>query len=102
MAKRRGAGRLDSAAAAIGGSLGRVAAKVEALKKQREEIAAELRELISTARRMLNDLGAETATFQRRVKKVVRRRRRRKFTAAQRAAISRRMKALWAKRRSGR
>jgi len=48
VAKRRGAGRLDSAAAAIGGSLGRVAAKVEALKKQREEIAAELRELIST------------------------------------------------------
>jgi mevalonate kinase len=102
VAKRRRTGRLDSAAAAIGGSLGHVAAKVEALKKQREEIAAELRELISTAQGMLNDLGAETATFQRRVKKVVHRRRRRTFTQAQRTEISRRMKALWAKRRSGR
>jgi hypothetical protein len=90
---------LDSAAAAIGGSLGRVAAKVESLKKQREEVAAELRALIGTAQGMLDDLGAETATFQRRVKKVVSGRRRRTFTAAQRAEISRRMKALWAKRR---
>jgi hypothetical protein len=64
-----------------------VTAKAEALNKQREEVAAvvELRELVGPAQGMLDGLCAETATFRRRVTKIVRRRRRRRFTAAQRA-----------------
>ncbi len=61
MAKRRGRGdeRLDHAAQQIGTLLGHVAARVDSWKKQRESIAADVRQVVATGQRLLRELGSD-------------------------------------------
>lgn len=56
---KRGAGNptMDLAAGKIGDLLGKVAARVDSMKQQRAEIAAELDNVISVAQRMKAELG---------------------------------------------
>jgi hypothetical protein len=87
---RRRRSRLDSAATAIGGALGRVAAKVQKLERQRAALAAELRRVIDTADDMLGKLGDGVVVARRRARRAVRkvtRRRRRRLSAQGRANI---------------
>ena len=102
MAQRRRDRSLSSAATVVGGSLGRVAAKVDALKKQRQEVARELRELISTAQAMLADLGDDAVVAGRRARKAVRRvtrKRKRQLSPEGRARLVAAVKKRWAKTR---
>jgi hypothetical protein len=57
---RRGSAKLNAGAETIGTALGRVAAKLDAWKKQRAEIAGDIQKLLRSAQGMLGDLG-ETA-----------------------------------------
>ena len=58
MARRKqGSDVLTSAAVGIGRTLGQVMARVEALKKERHVVAAELRRLVDTGQRLLRELG---------------------------------------------
>ena len=80
--------------------MGRVAAKVDALKKQRQEVARELRELISTAQTMLADLGDDAVVLRRRARKAVRRvtkKRKRQLSPEGRARLVAALKKRWAK-----
>lgn len=56
---KRGAGNpvMNQAAGQIGELLGKVAARVDSMKQQRAEIAAELDNVISVAQRMKAELG---------------------------------------------
>ena len=77
MPTRRRSTRLDSAVTAIGGALGRVAAKVQKLERQRAALATELRRVIDTAEEMLGKLVVARRRARRAVRKVTRRRKRR-------------------------
>jgi hypothetical protein len=103
---RRGRGsRLDLAAESIGGTLGKIAAKVEVLNKERAALAAELRQVIDTAQAMLANLGDYAVVTRRRTKRAVRRvakRRRRRLSAQGRANIIAAAKKRWARVRKGR
>jgi len=55
MAKRN----LNRTAAQVGAALGHFAARIDALKKQREAIAADLRKYVATAEGMLEALGEQ-------------------------------------------
>jgi DNA anti-recombination protein RmuC len=55
---RNGNTAMNDAADKIGSMLGRIAAKVDSVKRQRAEIAAELDHVISVAQRMKQDMGA--------------------------------------------
>jgi hypothetical protein len=57
---------------------------------------------LRAARAALEGTFSAGRTAKKQVAKPAARRRRRKFTAAQRAEISRRMKAAWARRKAGR
>jgi hypothetical protein len=60
MAKKRGvrgSPRLNATAETIGATLGHVAARLDAWKQQRTEIAADIEKLIRSARGMLRDVG---------------------------------------------
>ena len=104
MAKRRRGSRLDSAASAIGGALGRVAAKVQKLERQRAAVASELRQVIDTAQDMLDKLGDYAVVARRRARRAVRkvtRRRTRRLSAQGRANIIAAAKKRWARVRKG-
>jgi hypothetical protein len=64
MAKRRGKGKqrgsdqLNATLEGIGTALGQAAARLDAWKKQRAEIAADLQRILGSAHRMLGDVGA--------------------------------------------
>lgn len=64
---KRGAGNatMDQAAGKIGSLLGKVAARVDSMKRQRAEIAAELDHVISVAQQMKVDLGFAMADARR-------------------------------------
>ncbi len=49
--------KLRQTAEQIGTALGHIAGRVDALKKQRAEIAADIHKLVQSAQAMLNDLG---------------------------------------------
>ncbi|MEZ5318807.1 MAG: hypothetical protein R2752_15515 [Vicinamibacterales bacterium] len=57
MAKRGQGNRTGDTAVTIGKAFGRVAAKVDALKRQRAAVAAEIQSVIHAAQRLLADLG---------------------------------------------
>jgi hypothetical protein len=57
MAKPTGNVTMNQAAGKIGTMLGRIAAKVDAVKRQRAEISAELDHVIAVAQRMKSDIG---------------------------------------------
>jgi ElaB/YqjD/DUF883 family membrane-anchored ribosome-binding protein len=105
VAKRRRSSRLDSAATAIGGALGRVAAKVQKLESQREALVAELQRLSEAAEDMLGDLGDRAVVARRRARRAVRkvtRRRKRRLSAQGRANIIAATKKRWARVRKQR
>jgi hypothetical protein len=58
MAKTKGNQTINEAAGKIGAMLGRIAAKVDHVKRQRAEISAELDHVISVAQQMKSDIGA--------------------------------------------
>src|SRR5690606_9204700 len=60
MAKTRTTGNttMNAAAGKIGSMLGRIAQKVDSVKRQRAEVAAELDHVIAVAQRMKQDMGA--------------------------------------------
>lgn len=58
MARTRGNTTMNTAAATVGSMLGRIASKVDSVKRQRAEIAAELDHVIQVAQRMKADIGA--------------------------------------------
>lgn len=57
MANVRGNSTMNQAAGKIGEMLGRIAAKVDSVKRQRAEISAELDHVIRVAQRMKADMG---------------------------------------------
>jgi hypothetical protein len=59
MAKRRNDGRtaLLATAEGVGTALGHLSARIRTLKQQRAEIAADLQQLLRSARGILDDLG---------------------------------------------
>lgn len=60
--KRRG--RLDRAAREIGTTLGRLATRIDKWRKQRDEIASEVRETVEVGVKMLKELGSEVSGLQ--------------------------------------
>jgi hypothetical protein len=94
-------GELGSTQAkSIGGTLGRVASRVEVLNKQRAALAAELRQVIDTAQAMLANLGDYAVVARRRGRRAVRRvvkSRRRRLSAQGRANIIAAAKKRWAR-----
>jgi hypothetical protein len=64
---RRGTSRLNATAESLGSALGHVAARVEALNRQRAEVAADIRRIIAAGERLLTELGqsAQTAVARR-------------------------------------
>jgi ElaB/YqjD/DUF883 family membrane-anchored ribosome-binding protein len=67
MAKTRGTGQtvMNDTADKIGAMLGRIAAKVDSVKRQRAELSAELDHVIDVAQRMKQDIGAAGPDFKR-------------------------------------
>jgi hypothetical protein len=97
--------RLDSAATAIGGALGRVAAKVQRLERQRAALAAELRRVIDTAQDMLDKVSDGVVIARRRAGRAARkasRQRKRRLSAQGRANIVAAAKKRWAQVRKER
>ena len=56
-ATRRRSRRLDSTAESLGAALGHVAARLDAWKQQRSDIAADIQKVLHSAQTMLGDLG---------------------------------------------
>jgi hypothetical protein len=54
---RRGSKQLNATAESLGSALGHVAARLDAWKRQRAEIAADIQKLLHSAQGMLGDLG---------------------------------------------
>ena len=54
---RAGSKQLNATAESIGSALGRVAAKLDAWKRQRAELAADIQDVLQSAQGMLSDLG---------------------------------------------
>jgi hypothetical protein len=102
---RRRTIRLDTTATAIGGALGRLAAKVQQLERQRAALVAELQRLSEAAEDMLGNLGDGVVVARRRARRAVRkvtRRRRRRLSAQGRANIIAAAKKRWARVRKAR
>ncbi len=70
MARTKGNQTINEAAGKIGAMLGRIAAKVDHVKRQRAEISAELDHVISVAQQMKSDIGAAGPDIQRAGKRV--------------------------------
>ena len=58
---RRGSKQLTATAESLGSALGHVAARLDAWKRQRTEIAADIQQLLQSAQNMLGDLGDEAS-----------------------------------------
>jgi hypothetical protein len=101
MAKRRQRRtRLDSAAVSIGAALGTVAKRMESWRQTRDEISAEIRQLVSAGNRMLEELGRDAGAklaFEVPLPRAKRQGRRKGFKVS--AATRAKLKAAWAKRR---
>jgi ElaB/YqjD/DUF883 family membrane-anchored ribosome-binding protein len=98
----RGRTKLDRSAEAIGRALGHVAARVSTWKKQRDQIAAEIRQVVRTGESLLSDLGHTATRRGRRAVAKVKRTARRgrpvgyKVSAATRAKL----RAAWKRRKA--
>ena len=97
MAKRTGrkGRRLNATAETIGFTLGRIAARIDAWKRHRKEIAAEIQGVVNRAQTMLRDIGHEPAPAGKggRPKRFT-------MSAAARRKISLAAKRRWAERRA--
>ena len=104
MAKRtrKASNRLDSAATTLGTGFGHLAGRIDALKKQRQAVAAELNHLIASARGMLSDLGEEASAGAARVRKARgAKKKKRRLSAKGRANIIAAAKKRWARYHAG-
>jgi hypothetical protein len=104
MAKTRGrkTTTLDSVAIAAGSALGRLAAQIDTLTKQREAITTEIQRYARQAESALKGLAAGRNPFGGTVPKLARKtavRKRRKMSAEARRKISAAQRARWAKRK---
>lgn len=104
MAKTRGrkATTLDSVAIAAGSALGRLAAQIDSLTKQREALTTEIQRYARQAESALKGLAAGRNPFGGTVPKVARKtavRKRRRMSAQARAKIAAAQRARWAKRK---
>ena len=105
MAKTRGrkATTLDSVAVAAGSALGRLAARIDSLTKQREAITSEIQRYARQAESALRGLAAGANPFATPASKTAAMpaapRKRRKMSAAARAKIAAAQRARWAKRK---
>jgi len=104
MAKRNRRGStLNATAQGIGAALGRVAARVEALRHQRQVVADEIRQVLEAAQEMLAELGDEAIVARRRAgrraSKVIKAagRRTRMISAEGRERIAAAQRRRWAK-----
>ena len=59
---RRGSKRLDATAEGLGAALGHIAARLDAWKRQRSEIATDIQQVLHNAQRMMGDLGNEASS----------------------------------------
>jgi ElaB/YqjD/DUF883 family membrane-anchored ribosome-binding protein len=100
MAKRgRPKTRLNAAAEGIGTGLGRLAAKYDALVRQRDALAHELRGYVKHAERLLGNLGQTAAVKVSRTEKQAAKsvkQVKRRFSPAARAKLRAAAKARWA------
>jgi ABC-type transporter Mla subunit MlaD len=99
----RTSNRLDNFAAQLGNLLGTAEKRARTWIGQRQQIAKSLANIRDTANSLLSELGHDAQRAVKRGRKALTtspgRRRRSGMSAAQRAEVSRRMKAYWAKRR---
>jgi ElaB/YqjD/DUF883 family membrane-anchored ribosome-binding protein len=97
--RRRPKTRLTAAAEGIGTGLGRLAARYDALVKQRDELADELRDYVKHAEKLLGNLSQTAALrvsrTKKRAAKTVKQVKRR-FSPAARAKLRAAAKARWA------
>jgi hypothetical protein len=103
MAKRRkprGSATLNATAETIGTALGHVAARVDAWKQQRTEIAADIQRLVRTARGMLADLGQTAGKRVTVVRSAVRSKGGRPKGYKTSEATKRKLRAAWKRRRA--
>ena len=56
-------GKLDAAAREIGTTLGHLATRIEKWRKQRDEIAGEVRQAVEVGRKMLVELGSDVSSL---------------------------------------
>jgi hypothetical protein len=84
---------LNRTAVGIGSALGRVAAKVDRLKRQRHEIAKEIQQVIGAAQQMLADLGGRPGAAAAAPRK-------RKLSAEARERIAEAQRRRWARVRA--
>jgi len=98
--RRRGNPTLNRNAEELGHLLGHVAARVDAWKKQREELASQLSKIVQTANGLMADLGERAAVGRQRAAKTIAGTKRRlsKATRAKMAAAARKR---WALRKAG-
>lgn len=104
MAKTRGrkATTLDSVAIAAGSALGRLAAQIDSLTKQREAITTEIQRYARQAEGALKGLAAGKNPFAGRAPRAAKQaapRKRRTMSAAARRKIGAAQKARWARAR---
>ena len=96
---RRRKNRLNRTAETIGRGLGHLAARYDAWMKQRDELASEIHEYVTTGQKMLADLGRTADRRIRRTRKKsaqVRKKIKRTFSPAARAKLRAAAKARWA------
>ena len=100
MAKTRGRKTtLDSVAIAAGSALGRLAARIDSLTKQREAITTEIQRYARQAEGALKGLAAGKNPFAGPAAKKAAPRKRRTMSAAARRKIAAAQKARWARAR---
>lgn len=106
MAKRgrRRRNKLDTVAAGIGSALGRLMNRMDSWRRQRDEIAAEVRQAVEAGQRVLQELGQDAGKKLAAGPGLLRRRKggRRKgfkMSKAARAKISAAAKKRWAERK---
>ena len=99
MAKTRGrkATTLDSVAIAAGSALGRLAAQIDSLTKQREALTTEIQRYARQAESALKGLAAGRNPFAATATEAAAPRKRRKMSAAARRRIAAAQKARWAR-----
>jgi uncharacterized protein YoxC len=94
----RGNRSINAAAAKVGATLGRIAAKVDAMKRERAALVAELDHVIQVAQKMKADIGdvnRDVARAKGKVSKAVRKAKRRMSPEA-RARIAAAARKRWA------
>jgi ABC-type transporter Mla subunit MlaD len=97
--RRRRSTKFVATAEGIGTALGRVAARLDAWKRQRSELAGEIQDLLQQAQRMLDDVSDATSRGAADVAKAVRKGGRPKGYKMS-AATKRKLRDAWKRRKA--